>query len=65
MLLFCLGQRIKKESCRKLRQDSFIFVISFFEVYTYEYCSLTTVGVVMGATTNMHLRSLFSLSFVI
>ena len=25
------------------------------EVYTYERCSLTTVGVVTGATTNMYL----------
>ena len=27
----------------------------FNEVYTYEHCSLTTVGVVTGATTNMYL----------
>lgn len=33
------------------------------EVYTYERCSLTTVGVVTGATTNMYLLTLFSLSF--
>ncbi len=37
----------------------------FNEVYTYEHCSLTTVGVVTGATTNMYLLTLFSLSFVI
>ena len=37
----------------------------FNEVYTYEHCSLTTVGVVMGATTNMYLRILFSLSFFV
>ena len=35
----------------------------FNEVYTYEHCSLTTVGVVTGATTNMYLLTLFSLSF--
>ena len=34
----------------------------FNEVYTYEHCSLTTVGVVTGATTNMYLLTLFSLS---
>ena len=37
----------------------------FNEVYTYEHFSLTTVGVVTGATTNMYLLTLFSLSFVI
>ena len=35
----------------------------FNEVYTYEHYSLTTVGVVTGATTNMYLLTLFSLSF--
>jgi hypothetical protein len=35
----------------------------FNEVYTYEHCSLTPVGVVTGATTNMYLLTLFSLSF--
>lgn len=37
----------------------------FNEVYTYEHCSLTTVGVVTGATTNMYLRTLFSLTFFV
>ena len=41
------------------------FCYIFNEVYTYEHCSLTTVGVVTGATTNMYLLTLFSLSFVI
>ena len=36
----------------------------FNEVYTYEHCSLTTAGVVTDATTNMYLRTLFSLSFL-
>lgn len=34
-------------------------------IYTYEHCSLTTVGVVTGATTNMYLCSLFSFAFVL
>ena len=37
----------------------------FNEVYTYEHCSLTTVGVVTGATTNMYLLTLFSLTFFV
>ena len=37
----------------------------FNEVYTYEHCSLTTVGVVTGATTNMYLLALSSLLIVI
>ena len=27
----------------------------YVHIYTYEHCSLTTVGVVTGATTNMYL----------
>ena len=48
-------------SCDRALSNLYIFN----EVYTYEHCSLTTVGVVTGATTNMYLLTLFSLSFVI
>ncbi|QCQ34554.1 hypothetical protein DW228_09885 [Bacteroides fragilis] len=41
------------------------FCYIFNEVYTYERCSLTTVGVVTGATTNMYLLAFSSLLIVI
>ncbi|EGF51232.1 hypothetical protein HMPREF9446_03613 [Bacteroides fluxus YIT 12057] len=47
-----------------VRQGSFLFLIIYY-IYTYEHCSLTTAGVVTGATTNMYLRILFSLSFFV
>lgn len=65
MLLFCSGKGNKKRVLPQVATGLFHICNIFLEVYTYEYCSLTTVGVVMGATTNMYLRSLFSLSFVI
>lgn len=39
-----------------------LFVPLDDEAYTYERCSLTTAGVVTGATTNMYVLSV-SLSF--
>ena len=42
----------------------FLFFTIYY-IYTYERCSLTTVGVVTGATTNMYLLTLFSLTFFV
>ncbi|MBD9093585.1 MAG: hypothetical protein EGQ20_13800 [Bacteroides oleiciplenus] len=60
--MICFGTGQKKRALSQVATGLFL-ILYYVHIYTYERCSLTTVGVVTGATTNMYLRALFSLSF--
>lgn len=63
MVCYCCMGKMER-ALPQVRQGSFLYLFSDC-IYTYERCSLTTVGVVTGATTNMYVQILLSLSFVV